>query len=335
MKKLLTTLAAGLACLMATPVLVHATDASSRIQGIKRAVPAPAFSNMYVFGGPLEDNGNYASVFGDLPPPFYKNHFTNGPDAVEYLAESIGQTLTPSLHRVGPVKGNNFASADALAHGNEPKDLQGQITAFLSSRGEVADPNALYYVIIGGNDVINATFEQDDEKSKAIVDRAVESKRIAIQRLVKAGVKTLFFDNFTNLGLTPKIRLAGLSARGEWVSRYHNQQLDRMFNRVESQHGKKLNLIRFDFWQFTANDLIASSAALGFTNTTDSCLESANCDLDKYVFINDLFLTARVHKLWGQALTHTLMRGMYCKDNPQNSYCVAQEILERIPGRRY
>jgi len=335
MKKLLTSLAASLACLLASPAIVQATDAMPHMKGVARAVPAPAFSNMYVFGGPLEDNGNYASVYGDLPAPFYKNHFTNGPDAVEYLAESIGQTLKPSLHRVGPVQGNNFASADALANGNEPKDLQGQITAFLSSRGEAADPKALYYVIIGGNDIINATYEQDDVKSKAIVDGAIEAKRVAINRLVKAGVKNLFFDNFTNLGLTPKIRLAGLSERGEWVARYHNQQLDRMFNRVENQYGKKLNLIRFDFWQFSANDLIASSAALGFTNTTDSCLESANCDLDKFVFINDLFLTARVHKLWGQALTQTLMRGMYCNDNPQNSYCVASDILHRLPGRRY
>jgi len=333
MKKLFASLALGMGCALAMPGLASATDLFGQ-PALKPAVSAPAFSELYIFGGPLEDNGNYASVYGDLPPPFYKNHFTNGPDAVDYLAENLGFTLKPSLHRVGPVKGNNFASADALAYGNEPKDLQGQISAFLDSRGGSADAKALYYVIIGGNGIIPATFQPNPAKSRKQVDQAIESKRQAIHRLAKAGVKTLFFDNFTNIGLTPKIRLAGLSARGEWISRYHNKELDRMFNGIESEYGKKLNLIRFDFWQFTANDLIAGASALGFTNTTDACLTSANCDLDKFVFINDLFLSAKVHKLWGSLLTTTLMRGMYCKDNPTNTYCVADTVLERLPKVR-
>jgi phospholipase/lecithinase/hemolysin len=329
MKKLIVSLLLGASCALSVPSAALATETAVP-QASKPTTSARAFSALYVFGGPLEDNGNYASVYGDLPAPFYKNHFTNGPDAVDHLAANLGFTLKPSLHRVGPVKGNNFASADALAFGSEPKDLQGQISAFLDSRGGQADAKALYYVIIGGNDVISATFEPDNEKSKRIVDQAIESKRQAIHRLVKSGVKTLFFDNFTNIGLTPKIRLAGLSARGEWISRYHNQQLDRMFSGVEAQYGNRLHLIRFDFWQFTANDLIASANPLGFTNTTDACLSSADCDLDKFVFINDLFLSAKVHKIWGELLTTTLMRGLYCKENPTNTYCVAQKLVERI-----
>src|SRR5882762_4426521 len=93
---------------------------------------AQPYSAMWVFGGPLEDIGNYASVFGNLPPPFFQNRFSDGPLAVELLAGQLGFELKPSLHRVGPVKGNDFASADALANGPDPKDLQGQINAYFS-----------------------------------------------------------------------------------------------------------------------------------------------------------------------------------------------------------
>lgn len=330
MKKLLISLALGMAYCLSSQAVAGPDAALAKTTAAKPA-PAAKFSAMYVFGGPLEDNGNFASVFGDLPAPFYKNHFTNGPDAVEYLAENLGFTLSPSLHRVGPVVGNNFASADALANGTEPKDLQGQLDAYLGSTGGKADGNALYYVIIGGNDIIAATLETDDAKTRSIVDGAIAAKKRALLRMAHAGARTVFFDNFTNLGLTPKIRKAGLSARGEWVSRYHNQNLERMFNEVQAEVGPKLNLIRFDFWQFSANELINAAAPLGFTNTTDACSESADCDLDKYVFINDLFLTARVHKLWGQALTAKLNRGLYCKDHPRNVYCVADKLIEHTP----
>jgi cholinesterase len=297
----------------------------------RAATPVPAFSNLYVFGGPLEDNGNYASVHGDLPAPFYKNRFTNGLDAIDYLAAYLGFRLSPSLHRVGPVKGNNFASADALANGPESKDLQGQIAAFLDSKQGRADPDALYYVIIGGNDIINATYEPDNDKAKEIIHGAIEAKRVAIEKFVEAGAKTIFFDNFTNIGLTPQIRQAGLSERGDWISRYHNEQLRKMFNRVEDKYGSKLHLIRFDFYQFTAHDLIASAAPLGFTNTTDACLSSPSCDLNHFVFINDLFLTARVHKIWGNLLTTTLMRALYCRGNPKDVYCASEYLINHTP----
>jgi phospholipase/lecithinase/hemolysin len=328
MKKGFASLALLLTSLLALPA---SAGVLSGQRGPAPAEPAAAFSAIYVFGGPLEDDGNYASVYGDLPAPFYQNHFTNGPNAIDYLAGYLGFTLSPSLHRVGAVKGNNFASADALAYGPDTKDLQGQIDAFLNSKGGVADPAAFYYVIIGGNDIISATYETDNAKSLQIIDNAIQSKRLAIQRFVDAGVKTLFFDNFTNIGLTPQIRAAGLSQRGEWISRIHNEKLRKMFNEEQAEFGKRLNLIQFDFYQFSANELIASAAPLGFTNTTDACLSSSSCDLNHYVFINDLFLTARVHQIWGGQLTATLIRGLYCNSHPADIYCISESLIEHTP----
>lgn len=275
------------------------------------------FSDMVVFAGPLEDTGNFASVFGDLPAPFFENRFSDGPLAVEFLAAQLGLELKPSLHRVGPVQGNNFSSVDALAAGDEPQDLAGQLDAYLASNGGVADPDALYYIIIGGNEVIEATFEPDDKTAKEIVAGAIDAKEVAIRRLVQAGAKTILMGNFIDVAITPQIRLAGLSERGTKMSAFHNRLLEKMLDRVE----RKLDfeLIRHDFYRF-ANDTLRNAAIFGFTNTTDSCLDllaTGQCDLERFIFFNDLFPTASVHEIWGHDLIATVLHSLgRCEDHP-------------------
>jgi cholinesterase len=178
------------------------------------AAPQP-FSDLITFGGPLEDLGNFASVNGDLPPPFFKNRFSNGPLAVEILATRFGLKVEPSLHRIGPARGNNFSSVDAFASGDEPQDLAGQLDAYLTPRGNKADPHALYYIIIGGNEVIQATYEPNDATAIQIVTRAVLAKEEAIHRLVDAGAKTILVPNFIDIGITPQIRGRAVRAWGQ------------------------------------------------------------------------------------------------------------------------
>jgi hypothetical protein len=75
-----------------------------------------------------------------------------------------------------------------------------------------------------------------------------------------------------------------------------------MLNRVE--RGLDFELIRFAFHQF-ANDVLKNADVLRFTNTTDSCLAllpAGQCDFEHFIFFNELFPTAKVHDLWGNAL---------------------------------
>lgn len=269
---------------------------------------ARPYSAMWVFGGPLEDVGNYASVYGDLPPPFFQNRFSDGPLAIEILAGQLGFTLTPSLHRVGPAKGNDFASADALAAGPEPKDLQGQINAYFSLSNNTADSKALYYMIIGGNEVIAATYEPNDEISHAILKSAVASKKLAVERLVQAGAKHLFIDNFFNLGRTPQLMAAGLSERATKMAQIHNRLMWRMLDQAERQ--MDFNLIRFDVYQF-GEKVIAAADRLRITNTTQPCialLASGQCNFQQFIFFTDLSVTSRVGEMWGFALTDAITK---------------------------
>jgi phospholipase/lecithinase/hemolysin len=272
---------------------------------------AGPFSDLIVFGGPLEDVGNLASIAGPLPAPFFQNRLTNGPVAVDILAARLGLTVKPSLHLVGPVQGNNFASAEGHAAGNQPQDLAGQVDAYFTTTGGRADPNALYYVIIGGNDVIQATY--DEANAEQIVAAAVQAKEIAIRRLVTSGARTILVPNFINIGITPRIRLAGLAERGAMVSAYHNELMKEMLDRVERE--LDFALIRDDFAHLTES-ILNSSEILRFTNTTEPCLAVlplGQCDLNRFVFINDIFPTARVHELWANQLTFAIMEHNFAK----------------------
>lgn len=128
---------------------------------------APAFgqtrpSQLIVFGDSLVDTGNIvASVGGDTFNPraagYYPGQFSNGPNYATLLSRNFyGLPSRASL-----TGGTNFAfggarvvSNAAYAVGGDPvPDLNLQLAFYLGSVGNIADPNALYVINAGGNDI--------------------------------------------------------------------------------------------------------------------------------------------------------------------------------------
>jgi phospholipase/lecithinase/hemolysin len=120
------------------------------------AAPAAAadYSNLYVFGDSLVDAGNVTAAFGDQFNPvaqgYFPGRFTNGPDYTDLLNRRIeGELMTPSL-----LGGDNFAWGGARSGpGAAVPRLSVQVASYLSREGSVADPDALYIINMGGNDV--------------------------------------------------------------------------------------------------------------------------------------------------------------------------------------
>lgn len=267
-----------------------------------------AFNELIIISGTLSDIGNFASVHGNFPPPFFNNRTTNGPNLEDFFSANIGFTNTASLHLIGPPVGNNFAVFQALASGHGPEDLPAEIDAYLNSRGGVANPDALFFVFIGGSDVIKAAFEvPDDAAASQLLSDAVKGIETAIRRLVAAGAKTVFAPNFTDLGTTPAARKLGIIPRATRISKEYNKKFEAMLDRIDRD--LKFDLIRWDFFGFS-HDLLRNAASLGYTNTTDACVDllaAGQCDFDRFVFMTDFFPTSKTHRLFANGVTQVLI----------------------------
>lgn len=147
---------------------------------------AAQFDNVVVFGDSLSDNGNI-SLAQQLP--FAPSRFTTNPGlvAIEHVADYYGITLTPSL-----TGGTDFAFGGAGVINNSPgtpsivPTLPVQLQAYLSATGGKADPNALYSVWGGANDLFYAaTSAQAAATAQQLIQQTIQAQ---VSQAVAAGL---------------------------------------------------------------------------------------------------------------------------------------------------
>jgi outer membrane lipase/esterase len=122
---------------------------------------AQSFSNTFFFGDSNSDSGRYLYLpeikLGALATG---GAFTTnpGPEWTVALGQRFGIVVTPSD---APGGGNNFAAGGARVSFEDPTTNEwsatSQINAYLALNGGRADPNALYSVWIGENDLKTTT----------------------------------------------------------------------------------------------------------------------------------------------------------------------------------
>jgi len=123
---------------------------------ILQAAPIDA---IYVFGDSLTDVGNIYTVTGGTTPgaPYVAGQFTNGNVWVQDLASSLGlSALKPSLlggtdYAYGTAE-TGAASFNTAAVNTDLVGSTGQLAQFQAGHA-TADPNALYAIWIGSNDL--------------------------------------------------------------------------------------------------------------------------------------------------------------------------------------
>ncbi len=267
---------------------------------------ANAFSELVAFSGALSDTGNYAAEMGDRPAPFYQNRTANGPVAVEELARWLGLEAKASMHLVGKQEGTNFAVADALAGGQGAHDLPAEVDAYLASNGGKADPDALYFMFIGGNDVILAAGTMDDAQADKILSDAVQGIETQIKRLVSEGAKTIFAPDFIDVGLAPALTAYGpeAAARASALSNEYNNQFNAMLDSIDDG---SFELVRWSFDDFVKK-LMKNGPDFGFANSDTPCLDAGeDCNMETYVFLTKEYPTARVHQMLGSAMALAIL----------------------------
>jgi outer membrane lipase/esterase len=276
------------------------------------------FSAEYVFGDSLSDNGNLASIaplvgltFTD--PPSVNGSFTNGPVAVQLLAESLGLSANAALWLTAPAvpAGTNYAVGGATSATPSTGfiNLLDQVGAYSAYSADHADPNALYVVMIGGNDVRDAAL---DGTGEAAVTAGVDAELTAISTLSGEGAKHFLVVNVPNVGIIPEFAQDNPSLAAEATTFSQNYDSELAAGLGDLDLGAGATLTDFDLYDFNAN-ILANAASLGFTDTTDRCYTdtpgsaatSPKCgpnaeNIDSFLYWDDIHPTARVQALWAE-----------------------------------
>jgi outer membrane lipase/esterase len=233
------------------------------------AVPAFAgqsFSALYVFGDSYADVGNiYLATNGAEPqsPPYFLGQFSNGPIWVEYVAASLHVPVGPSL-----VGGNDYAFGGALVtaplvtpQGTVPSVPQ-QVGLYLSAHGGKADPNALYLIEGGGNDILLGSGNPEALGFKIAVNIALSE--LALRQ---AGARHFLIPNLFNVGLLPAAAARTVFAAA--ASKSTNQWLNLLVSL--EQHVEGVSILRVDAFALL-NAIVKKPANYGFVNVTTPCL---------------------------------------------------------------
>ncbi|MGQ5523523.1 autotransporter domain-containing protein [Chitinimonas sp. PSY-7] len=181
---------------------------------------AGGYSNTYFFGDSLTDTGAFGNPAAGTGNVRFTTNWSNF--YADLLAAKFGKTLS-SVNSANPAlgtTGNNYAQGGARATevAGAPADLGAQVTNFLTNSGGKADPNALYTVWIGGNDVVPALTAASGAggalAGQAIMAQAATDTLTQIGTLQAAGAKHILVLNAPDVSKTPRLffNVAGIAA---------------------------------------------------------------------------------------------------------------------------
>jgi outer membrane lipase/esterase len=252
-----------------------------------------SISDMVVFGDSLSDVGNiYAATGGAVPPEalgYSTGRFTNGGNYTDYLAASLGVSNVASLWSP---QGNNYAFGGAkIDAGISPPGLLAQYGMFAGSHA-VADPNALFVVYGGGNDINDLTTSLAD---------SVANLAIILGGLIGQGATNILIPNSPDLGRTPDNNTTPDVALKNARTVEYNTRLAALVAAIEAQFA--IDLLTFDVFGLSGG-ILDNPTPYGLSNVTQSCLVGlvACANPDDYFYWDGIHPTTDMHALLAAGL---------------------------------
>ena len=231
---------------------------------------AQSFNDFFVFGASLSDAGNIAQQL-ELPAG---SSFTTNPDplAVEIIAQTFGASGRHSL-----ADGPNYAWSGACVRPEGPclnpvPTITEQIDQHLSSRpGGRADPDALYFIWAGLND-INDALILDSANAQTHTLAAATAHVAQIRHLQEAGARYIVVPNLPDLSVLPFAANLPPAARAALTA------LSTAYNEVvyTGLRARGGGVIPINILALT-EEIFESSQTYGFTNVRETaCPLNAN-----------------------------------------------------------
>lgn len=234
------------------------------------------FSKLVVFGDSLSDTGNLAVI--DLPAPYFNNRISDGPVAADFVAQAIGSSAERSGHLLGLSGGFNYAVVGGNIDGADPEDITQQVAAYLQRENNQADPDALYLVFAGGNDLRDIRSLVSASEAESRISQATAVLSAQLLRLKNAGARAFLIPNVANIGRLPEtIERAmdepGIVARAEQYTRLYNLTLEELVADFSADNNIEVSL--FNLFN-TVEFLINNAADFGFMNVQEGCFDTDN-----------------------------------------------------------
>ena len=279
MKPVRTILAAALA-LAAAPAFAQATAASND----------HPYSQTVFFGDSLTDSGHFRPALIQVagPEAALVGKFTTNPWLVwsEYLADFYGTDATAANQG-----GDNYAvggarsGTDVVGALGPTPSMTTQLASYLAATGGTVDPNALYTVWGGNNDVFAAVATAGAGGNPApVIGGAVAAQVGVVGTLQAAGAQYILVPTIPDIGQTPGFRAQGAAAQGAGtqLSAAYN---DALFGAFAQAGLRVIPLDTFHLFQ----EVVANPAAFGFSNITGTACQpqitaqSLTCNPNTYV----------------------------------------------------
>jgi phospholipase/lecithinase/hemolysin len=253
------------------------------IGGLLPSAHAGTIDAIYAFGDSLSDVGNaFIATSGAEPAtPYANGQFSNGPVWIQDVAAGLNLApLTPSLAGgTDYAVGSGETGPTSFNTANPAADLTGptgQITDFLGTN-PVANPNALYTIWIGSNDLADILAGALPSQYAADIATAVANVDTAIGALAGAGAKNFLIVTVPNLGVTPGAIASGPTIAGalSTLSAAFDTALVYGAGPIPSLAGiagaDGLTLSVLDTYSLL-DSVVGDPGAYGFANVTAPCL---------------------------------------------------------------
>jgi len=267
--------------------------------------PGYANSTLIVFGDSLSDIGNARIATSGIIPDknYYNGRFSNGPNYVDQLAANLNITINASRSF-----GSNYAFGGARSI-----EVNAQVSNYKENVESTANPEALYIVWSGGNDLIEILQNADTSNT---IDTAIAHIEDAIRKLSLIGATRILVPNQANLAYIPRLvelenTFPGIQTTATELTNQFNAALNAMLDRLTTE--ESIITMRFDTFSLFAA-IIANPSRYNLSNVTDRCYVRSNLSLElsgdeticenpsAYLFWDDLHPSNTTHELIANAI---------------------------------
>jgi len=306
------------------------------------AAPALAqseYSDTVFFGDSLTDSGHFRPALIQVvgPSGALIGRFTTNPGLVwaEFLADFYG-TAAVSANQGG----TNYAiggarnGVDVVGPLGPIASLSTQFNRYLAANGGRADPNALYTVWGGANDLFAVAA---GAPAQATIGAAVTAQVGIIGGLQQAGARYVLVPTIPDIGKTPQFLAAGPagSAAASQLAAGYNSAL---FGALGTAGLRVIPLNTFDL----IAEISANPGTYGFSNVTGTACgagSSLTCSpanfvvpnaAESYAFADGVHPSTGAHRIIGQYAASVLQAPRQVALLPKSATVIGRSRAERV-----